>query len=192
MSDQFSWYLARAGGLVAWTALTLSVLLGLLLAGRLLPSSLAAWNREVHKFLGGLATIFTGVHVAALVADNFVHFGWAEIFVPMTSEWRPGAVAWGIVAMYLLLAVELTSLAMRKLPRRLWRAVHQTSIPLFAAGTLHGFMAGTDASGATYMSVTLIGCAAVSVLAVARRVWRPQRAVFRDHPDAGSVFLIRR
>jgi len=34
-----------------------------------------------------------------------VHFGPAQLLIPLASAWRPGAVAWGIVAFYLLVAV---------------------------------------------------------------------------------------
>lgn len=174
MSEQLTWYLARAGGLVAWTALALAVILGLMLAGRLMPRGTGAWVREVHQFLGGLATVFTAIHIAALVGDNFVHFGWREVLIPFASEWEPGSVAVGVVGLYLLVAIEATSLAMRHLPRRLWRAVHQSSIPLFALSTVHGFMAGADASGAIYMAVTLGACVLVGALAVVRRVFKPR------------------
>lgn len=174
MSEQFSWYLARAGGLVAWSALVASIILGLLLAGRLLPRGGGAWVQEVHQFLGGLATIFTGIHVAALVADNYVTFGLSEIFVPFASEWRPTAVAAGVVGMYLLIAIQATSLLRKHMPRRVWKAVHHTSLPLFALSTIHGFMAGADASGAVYMATTLGACGVVAALAVVRRVFKPR------------------
>ena len=53
-----------------------------------------------------------------------------------------GAVAWGIAGLYLLVAIQLTSWFMRRLPRRLWHAIHLGSFPLFAFATVHGFTAG--------------------------------------------------
>ena len=79
--------------------------------------------------------IFTAVHLVGLVADSYVTFGWAEILVPMASGWKPGAVAFGVVSMYLLVAVEATSRAIRRLPRNLWRWVHRSSFVLFATAT---------------------------------------------------------
>ena len=72
----------------------------------------------MHRFLGGAAVTFTGLHVAGLVADSYVHFGVADVLVPGASSWRPGAVAPGVVSLYLLAAVELTSLFMRRSRRR--------------------------------------------------------------------------
>jgi predicted ferric reductase len=80
-----------------------------------------AWLFDLHRFLGGLAVIFTGVHVAAVLLDSYVHFSVINVLVPFTGTWHPAAVAWGIVALYLLLAVELTSLVRSRIPKRLWR-----------------------------------------------------------------------
>ena len=46
--------------------------------------------------------------------------------------------------MYLLVAVEATSLAIRHLSRRTWHAVHLTSYVTFVVATVHGLNAGTD------------------------------------------------
>lgn len=149
-NHQVWWHLARASGLVAWALVSASVLWGLIVAGRLtrhIPPP--AWNLDLHRFLGGLAVTFTGLHILGLVADTYVHFSWAGVLVPFASTWKPGAVAWGVVGFYLLLAIELTSLAMRRLPRRFWRRVHATSFVLFVAATIHGLRAGTDAGNAT-------------------------------------------
>src|SRR4029078_10244831 len=89
----------------------------------------------------GVALIFTGVHVAALLADQYVHFGLAGVLVPFASKWHPGSVAWGVVAFYLLLAVELTSLARARLSKKIWRRVHFASFALFIVSTIHGLTA---------------------------------------------------
>jgi DMSO/TMAO reductase YedYZ heme-binding membrane subunit len=44
----------------------------------------------------------------------------------------------------LLVAIQTTSWAMRKLPRRVWHRVHLSSIPMIVMATVHGFLAGTD------------------------------------------------
>jgi hypothetical protein len=160
------WYLARSSGLMAWAILSASVCWGLVVAGRLtrrIPPP--AWNLDVHRFLGGLGLVFTVLHVLTLVADSYVHIGWASVLVPMASTWRPGAVAWGVVALYLLIAVEGTSLLRRWLPRRLWRAVHMASFALFATATVHGLTAGTDATNKAALAMFVaVSAAAVTVL----------------------------
>ena len=60
----------------------------------------------------------------------------------MASSWKPAAVAWGIVAFYLLLAIEGTSLLRSRLPVRLWRGVHLTSYAMYALATVHLLLVG--------------------------------------------------
>lgn len=160
---KLAWYIARSSGLMAWVLATSSIIFGLALSTRLVrKKGVPAWLNSLHRYLGTLTLVFTAVHLGALVADNWVHFGVADLFVPMASSWRPGAVAWGIVAMYLLVAVQLTSWCKRWLPRKLWHAVHLSSIPMFVVGTLHGFQSGADAKnlwvqwGALSGSVSLL------------------------------------
>jgi hypothetical protein len=149
------WFVARSSGIIAWALLTLSVCWGLLLSTRLLSRRVSpAWLLDLHRHLGGLAVVFTGIHLVGLVADNYVTFGWTELFIPMASSWKPGAVAFGVVSFYLLLAIEFTSLAMRRLPRSLWRWVHRSSFVLFGFATYHGLVAGTDAGNAWYRIAT--------------------------------------
>jgi DMSO/TMAO reductase YedYZ heme-binding membrane subunit len=160
MDEKLWWYLSRATGLVAWGLAVTSILLGLALASRALGKKPPApWLLALHRWTGGLTLAFTLGHVGALVADSFVHFGWADVLVPFASSWRPAAVAWGVIAMWLLVAIELTSLQMRRLPKRLWRAVHLSSYLVAVLATLHGFTAGTDTrSGAfAWVAVAAIG-----------------------------------
>jgi DMSO/TMAO reductase YedYZ heme-binding membrane subunit len=140
------WYVARSAGLLAWALLTASILWGLLLSTRVMGRKVKpVWLLDLHRYLGGLATIFTAVHVAAILVDRYQPFSLTAALIPFVSSWRPGAVAWGIVGLYLLLAVELTSLARTRLPRKVWRATHAASFPLFGFATLHLVTAGTDA-----------------------------------------------
>jgi len=146
VSEQLSWYVSRSAGFTAWILTALSVLWGLFLSTGIMRGwPTRPWLLDLHRFLGGLTVVFVGVHIAALVADNFVYFGWSEVLVPMASDWQPGAVAWGIVAFYLLIAVEVTSLLRRRfVSERIWRAVHASSFLLFGFGTVHTFQAGSD------------------------------------------------
>lgn len=178
MSEQLWWYVARSGGIVALALTGLSVIWGLayslkLAKGRPGPQ----WTLDIHRFLGGAAVAFTGVHVLGLVLDDYVHFGWADILVPFASDWQPGAVAWGIVAMYLLAAVEITSLMMKRLPRRWWKRVHLASYALFWTGLIHGITAGTDAGNPLYVGGSVAAVLLVLVLTVQRIL--TQRALRR-------------
>jgi predicted ferric reductase len=145
MSGSLPWYVARAAGLVSWALLAAATLWGLALSTKVLGGRPRAnWLLDLHRWLGGSALAFTGVHVVALLADQYVHFGLDQILVPLASKWHPVAVAWGVVAAYLLVAVEVTSLARARLSKRTWHRVHTASFVCFVMATVHGLTAGTD------------------------------------------------
>ncbi|HEY2303500.1 MAG TPA: ferric reductase-like transmembrane domain-containing protein [Acidimicrobiales bacterium] len=173
MSGTLPWYVARASGLVAWALLAGSVVWGLLMTSKVMRRRVKnSWLLDLHRWLGGLALVFTGVHVAAILADTYVHFGLASVLVPLATTWHPVAVAWGVASLYLLAAVEVTSLLRKHLSHRLWKRVHFLSFPLFVSSTIHGLSAGTD--GRTPMAVITAALVTSAVAAlVAVRVRKP-------------------
>jgi DMSO/TMAO reductase YedYZ heme-binding membrane subunit len=183
MAGHFWWYVARSGGLVAWTLIVASCVSGLLLATRTLGGRVtSAWMLALHRYLSALAIVFTAVHVIAIVADDFVHFGIADVLVPLAASWHPLAVAWGVVGMYLLVTIEVTSLLRRHLPMRAWRGIHLLSYALFAVATVHLLTAGTDSADVLPEAIAIgVGVTAVFVGALLL-TWRsaprtrPQRA----------------
>jgi predicted ferric reductase len=187
MRPELWWYVARATGLVAWGLVTATVVWGLgassrILAGRPRP----AWTVDLHRHLATLAVVFTGLHLAGLVADDYVHFGPAELLVPLASDWHPLAVAWGVAALYLLVAVQATSLAIHRLPRRAWRAVHRTAVALYPLVTGHALATGSEAGNPAVWGFALASLGLVTLLLAYRllaprpsRHGRPARAAVR-------------
>ncbi len=191
MSTHVWWYLARSSGIVAWGLLAASVLFGLILSTRALGRRPApAWTADLHRGISGMAVTFTALHLLGLFADSTVEFSPQALFVPFVSEWRPGAVAWGIVAFYLLIAVELTSLLRRRISLRAWRWVHVSSFPLYVVATIHLLTAGTDASSPWLLGPawgTMIAISAftlVRVLLPRGRSRRPTTAERARRPSA--------
>ncbi len=171
MNSTLVWYTSRASGIVAWALLAGSVLWGLFMSTRLAETvRRRAWLLDLHRFLGAGALVFVVVHVSSILLDTYTHFGLTEVLVPLTGSWRPGAVAWGIVAMYLLVALEVTSLLRRVVPRRVWRRTHYLSFPLFAFATIHGLTAGTDRHSAALRIAFYSVSWAAGVLVVMRAV----------------------
>jgi DMSO/TMAO reductase YedYZ heme-binding membrane subunit len=164
------WYVARAAGLVAWVLAGLSIVAGLLLAGRLTRRPKPAWHLDLHRFLGGLALAFLGLHLLGLVLDPTVDFGPVSLAVPMASAWRPGAVTWGIGAAYALVVVELSSVAMPSLSRRTWHTIHLLAFAVWGAGTVHALTSGTDHTAVRI--VAFVGTAVIVNLAALRVVGR--------------------
>lgn len=162
MNPHIWWYLSRASGIVAWAMLTLSVLWGIVLATDLFPKQRrAAWLLGMHRWLAGLTFFFIAGHLATLLLDSYAHFGVRALLVPYASTWRPTAVAVGVVGLWLLVAIEVTALAMKRVSRKWWRSVHIASYGVFWAVCIHGALAGTDSNRAIYMVSAMVALAAV-------------------------------
>jgi predicted ferric reductase len=197
VNSQVWWFVARSSGIIAWGLLTLAVVWGLLLSTRVSAARLAArrlrpaWLLDLHRHLGALAVTFTMLHILGIVADSYVTFSWSDVLVPMASDWKPGPVAFGVVSMYLLVAIEATSLAMRYLPRPLWRWVHRTSFLLYAMATWHGISAGTDAGNiwfriASWVSIVVVAGLTIRLVIVSRRrLTAPARSAAGELPPSG-------
>ena len=193
LKTQTWWWLARSSGMVAWALVSASIVWGLTLSTRLIRRrGIPAWLLDLHRYLGTLSLVFTAIHLLGLWADSFVTFGPRELFIPFASAWRTRAVLWGILAMYLLIAIEITSWLMRWLPRRVWHSIHLSSFVLFVSVTAHGFLAGTDRSNLALQWGALTGCTLVGFLA-AFRLFAPrrgERSVVRRVPDATTPSLV--
>ncbi len=137
----------------------------------------------MHRWLAGLTVSFIAVHVAALWLDSFIQYSLTDLFVPFASSKTPGmwAMAWGIIAFYLLAAVQVSSMLMRRIPRRLWRLIHMSSFAVLGTGIVHGATAGTDGSSIPYVLVIIIlGLVTVfltSYRVLTKRPMRNRRAV---------------
>ncbi|WP_069805270.1 ferric reductase-like transmembrane domain-containing protein [Thermogemmatispora onikobensis] len=164
-----TWNVARAGGLTAYLLLTLAVCAGLALSAQL--QSPARWprllNNELHNFLTLLATIFVGLHILAVWVDPFTHFGWNEILIPLASHYRPIWMALGICALYLGIAIGISTLLRPHIGYRWWRRLHLLTLLLFGLATLHGLGSGSDTQ--SWWALALYGG---SLWAVGWLLWR--------------------
>src|SRR5260221_10553263 len=157
MDPKITWYVARSSGLVTWALILTTIVWGLLLATRALGNRpTPAWLLSLHRYLGALALGFLGVHVGGILLDTYTNFSVVNVLVPFTGSWDPLAVAWGIVAMYLLVAIEITSLVRNRMSRKAWHAVHLLAYFVFAASTVHMLSAGTDVKAIVASTVAVL------------------------------------
>jgi methionine sulfoxide reductase heme-binding subunit len=188
-SDPTFWILARASGLVAYALLSTTVLAGLVLKARPFGTLVKpATITDLHRFLGLLGLGSLSVHALALVLDNAVPIGIADLLVPGIAPYRPFWTGLGVLAAELLLVVYASFSLRKRIGPRNWRRLHWATYLIFALATLHGLAAGTD-SGTTW-ALALYGSATGAVLTAA--AWRalvpPQkgapRVPHRDRPIA--------
>ncbi len=171
-NQQFWWHLSRASGIVAWVLVSAVTAWGILLSTRLLkPYDRPAWLLDLHRWLGWLSVMTIALHIGSLVADSYdPQWGWSEVLVPMGTNWKPGPVAWGVVAMYIVVVVQLTSMFMKRLPKSVWRGIHMTSYAACLFTTVHAVTAGTDRNNHLYgalgvaLSVLMLALVGIRIL----------------------------
>ncbi|MFM2183572.1 MAG: hypothetical protein RJB61_1866 [Actinomycetota bacterium] len=185
---QFMWWVSRATGMVGGLLLVGSLVWGVLLATRVLkPVDRPAWLLGLHRWMSALACIMIAIHMAALVADNYVYFGWRELFVPWGSEWKNTAVAFGVIAMWLLVLVQGTSMLMRWMPKKVWHAIHITSYAAVWLGFVHGALAGTDVTNPVYQYIVMLLILAAMGFALVRVLIGTNRARARENAAARNA-----
>jgi predicted ferric reductase len=169
------WYVARSSGIVTWVLLTASTLWGLALSTKVMGRRVRSnWLLDLHRFLGGAGVVFLATHLLSLVADSYTHYGPTDLLVPFVSGWHTTTIGLAVVATYLLVAVEVTSLLRRRLPTRLWRMTHLLSFPLYLFATVHGLADGTDIGNRPLRFLMVGSLGAVGALTCARLPW-PRR-----------------
>jgi DMSO/TMAO reductase YedYZ heme-binding membrane subunit len=145
--DQWMWYLVRSSGIVATALMVAALGWGFLFSARETGKRLRpAWWLDLHNWLGGLALVFTGVHMAAVFADSDLGLGLVDIFVPNAADDQTAAITWGVIAFYLLAVVVFTSWPKKRLRRPVWRAIHLLSVPATIFAGIHAYTTGSDAT----------------------------------------------
>ena len=170
-ADTALWYASRATGVVCLLLMTAVVLLGILVTrqGRL-PGLPRFAVTGLHRNLSLLAVLFLVVHVVTAILDPFVTIGWVATVVPLASPYRPVWTGLGAVALDLMAALVLTSLARARIGRRAWRAVHWLAYLAWPAAFLHSLTAGNDL-GIWWVALIEAGSAAAVAGAVLARLF---------------------
>jgi len=163
MFDQVLWFATRGAGAVSLLMFTASAALGLVTVARF---QAAGWprffNYEMHRRVSLLSIVFLAVHVLTAVFDPFTKLGLGAALVPFASSYRPVQVALGVVALYLFVALIVTSLLRKHIGQRTWRAVHWASYAMWPMALLHGITAGSDAFAPWMLAVDLISIAVIT------------------------------
>lgn len=175
MNEHVWWYLSRSSGIVALVLLVLAVVWGVLLSTRALkPHDRPAWLLDLHRWLGGVALTMTGFHLLGLYLDGYIDFGPVELLVPGAGDYRPIAVAVGIVSFYVMAAVQITSYLRTRLTTRVWHGIHLVSYGLVWGAAIHAGLAGTDTAHRLYQALALL-LTLIAVAATVLRILTPGR-----------------
>ncbi len=181
------WMIIRGSGIVAFAAVGAATFWGLLVSSKLLARLVKAkpltW---FHESLGIAALLATVVHVAVLSLNEHLEFTWKELLVPGVSDWRRGAVAFGVVATYGLAIVVGSFYIKRHIGQKSWRLIHFSSLGVFLAALIHGVSAGTDTWTPLMMGLYLGSACVVGVLLAVRLTDMGKRGRPQPNPRPGS------
>lgn len=161
-NPQIWWYVTRASAMIAWVALVISVIWGILLSTRIFRRfDNPVWLLDLHRWLSGIAVSMTGLHMFSLYMDSYAHFSVEDLFIPFHSQYAkvaalgPLPVALGVICAYLMIAVQSTSLIMRILPRKFWKFIHYGSYVTVLLISFHAGWTGTDTRSWVYRIVAI-------------------------------------
>ena len=185
--ESVTWDVARAGGFTAYILLSLAVALGLALSLKLQSNR---WprliNSEMHNFTTLLSLVFAGIHVLAVWVDPFTRFGWSEVFIPFASHYRTFWMALGIVALYLGLAIGLSTWLRPLIGYALWRRLHVMTLAVYALVTVHSIATGSDTStgwGLLIYAISVIGIGWLLLLRWQRQQQPRQHSLRQQQPQ---------
>jgi methionine sulfoxide reductase heme-binding subunit len=173
----YGWWLAsRASGIVALALISLSVGLGLAMAGRVagdpkLRKPMLAVHE--HAALGGLIAI--AVHGITLLGDRWLHPGPIGITVPFVMDHAPLYTGLGILGGYLAAALGLSFYARRRIGTKRWRKLHRLTLVVYVLSVIHTLGSGSDASTPWMRAALVLSAAPILFLAVMRALPAPKR-----------------
>jgi methionine sulfoxide reductase heme-binding subunit len=146
------WIAGRASGIVAFVLVTVSVLLGLTMAGK--PVRGPGLNRKLmalHEQTALAGLIAIAVHGFGLLADPWLRPGLAGVAVPFALGFHAFWTGLGVIAAYLAVLLGLSFYFRRRIGPRRWRAAHRATIAVYVLGLFHALGAGTDTGSPPFL-----------------------------------------
>jgi sulfoxide reductase heme-binding subunit YedZ len=180
------WFLARALGIVALLAFTLSVVLGAASSDADVPTVTrdAALDRRVlrqlaHRSAAVVGLVALAAHLVLILLDTHVSVSLLGAVIPFTAGYAPVALGLGTIAVMLFVVVAVSGATRGRLatsPRAAagWRAVHVLAYVGWALAMGHGILAGTD-TGTLWTTAVYAACGLAVFVAGFVRLGRADR-----------------
>ena len=147
MPEGFLVLLARVFGVAGAMLLAASAVLGVLLASRAAQRLRLLKGRtfRIHRLLSVLGAGLLLVHpVPAVLAREMTGVSLAAVFVPFAAEKLAFNIAFGALALDILLVVLASSLLIKRLPCKVWRRLHYGAYAVLVLGLYHGLLIPND------------------------------------------------
>lgn len=163
------WLVSRASGIVALGLISLSVLVGLMSATRLLrgPGTARALV-SLHKDLTLASLGAIAVHGLSLLGDSWLKPGIAGVTIPFALSYRPLFTGLGIVSAYLAVLLGLSYYARRRMGVRRWRKLHRATVLVWVLAVAHTLGSGSDAVTVWLRVLTLAPAVPITYLLALR------------------------
>ena len=178
---EYGWWLAsRASGIVALALISLSVTLGLAMAGRVSREpKLRRAMIAIHEHAALAALIAIAVHGITLLGDRWLDPGPIGVLVPFAMDHEPLSTGLGIAGGYLAAALGLSFYARRRIGAKRWRSLHKATILVYVLAVAHTLGAGSDAGMPWLRAQLVLTGVPILFLFVMRAL--PQAAPDRPH-----------
>lgn len=172
-TDHIWWLASRASGIVALLLLTYTVLVGLMMGGKLVQrvagrpgkGSLAIKNLlQSHEYTSLAALVAIVVHGVTLLGDAYLHPTISQIAIPFTIGYRSFYTGLGIIGGYVAVLLGLSFYLRSRIGMARWRKLHRWTIAAYALSVVHVLGAGTDAGSAWFEIPVLASAGIVAVV----------------------------
>lgn len=141
----WAWYISRASGLIAFLLLYLVMFLGLSIRTPILKNILKPiYSLKIHAWLSVHSLFFVFLHGGVLIFDKFINVRIMDVFIPFSSEVYKNEITLGIIGMYIMILLILTSYFRKRISNRMWRITHYLNIILYIIVIGHSLELGTD------------------------------------------------
>lgn len=140
------WLVSRASGIVALVLISLTVIMGLAMATKILGRPGAKRTvAKLHEHIALTALLAIGAHGLALLGDHWLKASLTGITVPFALSYRPQFTGIGIVSGYLAVLLGPSFYLRRRIGTRRWRRIHTLIIVSWLLSVVHTLGAGSDA-----------------------------------------------
>ena len=183
IGTSWAWYFIRGAGFAALFLMFLLMISGI---GHITGLTykyiepIKAW--AIHKAIAFGLVFAVLVHVIFLLFDHYVSFSFPQLIIPFLNNYTNGTslfginfgifvIAAGIISMYLILLVVITSLGWIDTKKKAWKWVHYSSYIAAVLVFVHALGAGSDLKYGTFRAF-MIFLLAILVIAIFMRLAR--------------------
>ena len=141
------WLVSRASGVLALVLISLSVLMGLSMAARVLGRpALKRSVARLHEHVALIALGAIGLHGLALLGDHWLKPGLRGIAIPFALNYRPTFTGLGIIGGYLAVLIGPSFYVRKRIGAPRWRKLHRVAVVVWVISAVHTIGAGSDGS----------------------------------------------